>query len=39
MKQKQTHKQRTDLWLPRGREGRGGMDWKFEISRGKLQYI
>ena len=21
--------QRTDLWLPRGRHGRGGVDWEF----------
>ena len=31
--------QRTDLWLPRGREGGGGMDWEFGISRWKLLYI
>ena len=30
--------QRTDLWLPRGRWGRGGMDWEFAISRCKLLY-
>ena len=35
MKQKQTHRpQRTDLWLPRGRE-----DWEFGISRYKLLHI
>ena len=28
--------QRTDLWLPRGREGSGGMEWEFGISRCKL---
>ena len=33
MKHKQT--QRTDLWLPRGNEVGGGMDWEFRISRGK----
>ena len=31
--------QRTDLWLPRGRRGGGGMDWEFGISRCKLLYI
>ena len=31
--------QRTDLWLPRGREFRGGKDWEFGISRGKRLYI
>ena len=30
---------RTDLWLPRGRGCREGMDWEFEISRHKLLYI
>ena len=30
---------RTDLWLPRGREGGGGMDWEFGISRCKLLHI
>ena len=29
----------TDLWLSRGREDGGGMDWEFGISRGKLLYI
>ena len=32
MKQKQTHKHRTDLELPSRREGEGGMDCKFEIN-------
>ena len=31
--------QRTDLWLPWGREGGGGMNWEFGISRYKLLYI
>ena len=32
--------QRTDLWLPKGkRESRGGKDWEFGISRGKLLHI
>ena len=31
--------QRTDLWLPRGSGGRGGMDQEFGISRCKLLYI
>ena len=37
-KQKQTHRQRTDLWLPRGRCG-GGMNWKFGIIKYKLLYV
>ena len=39
MRQKYTHIQRTDLWLPRGREGRGGKNWAFGISRCKLLHI
>ena len=31
--------QRTELWLPRGRGGGGGMDWEFGISWCKLLYI
>ena len=31
--------QRTDLWLPRGREGGRGMEWEFGVSRCKLLYI
>ena len=31
--------ERTDLWLPRGRRGMGGKDWKFGISKGILLYI
>ena len=31
--------ERTDLGLPRGREGVGGKDWEFGISRRKLVYI
>ena len=27
------------MWLPRGTEGRGGMDLKFGVSRCKLLYI
>ena len=30
--------ERTDLWLPRGRGGRGGKDWELGISRCKLVY-
>ena len=38
-KQKQTHRHREqNLWLPRGMEGGGGMDWEFGISRCKLLY-
>ena len=36
-KQKQTHRHRTDMWLPRGSKGR--IDWEFGISRCKLSYI
>ena len=31
-------KERTDLWLPRGRRG-GGVDWEFGVSRCKLLHI
>ena len=31
--------QKTDLWLPRRRGTRGGMDWEFGVSRCKLVYI
>ena len=31
--------QRTDLWLPRGKGGEGGMEWEFGVSRCKLLYI
>ena len=27
------------MWLPRGRGSRGGKDWEFGISTGKLLYI
>ena len=30
---------RTDLWLPRGRKSRGGVDWEFGMSRYKLLSI
>ena len=30
--------QRKDLWLPMGREGGGGTDWEFGVSRCKLVY-
>ena len=30
---------RTDLQLPRGKEGGGGMDWEFGISRCKLLHV
>ena len=33
MKQKQIHRQKTDLWFPRGEIG-----WEFGISRCKLLY-
>ena len=38
-KQKQTHRQRTDLWLPLLRGSRERMYWEFEISRFKLLNI
>ena len=28
-----------DLWLPRGRQGEGEMDWEFRISRCRQLYI
>ena len=31
--------QRIDLWFPRCKERRGGMDWEFGISSCKLLYI
>ena len=37
-KQKQTHKQRTDLWLPRGKRDKGGINWEFGVIRCKLLY-
>ena len=37
MKQKQTHRHREQL--SREREAKGGIDWKFGISRCKLLYI
>ena len=39
MKLKQTHGWRTDLCLPTGDGGRGGMDWEFGISHCKLLYL
>ena len=39
MKQKQTHKQKTDLCLQRGSRDWGGKDWEFGISRCKLLCI
>ena len=38
-KQKQTHRQRIKLWLPRGMGGRGKMDWEFGINRCELFWI
>ena len=38
LKQKQTHRQRTDLWLPRERGSGGGVDWEFGFSKCKLLY-
>ena len=34
-----TQMQRTDVWLPKGEMGRGGLDWEFGISRCKPFYI
>ena len=39
MKQKQTHRQRTDSWLPRGSGGGRGMDWEFGGGRCKLLHL
>ena len=33
-----SHKKRTDLWLPRGNRARGGMDWECGVSRCMLLY-
>ena len=37
--EKDSQTYRTDLWLPRGRESRGGMEWEFGISGCKLLHI
>ena len=34
-----TQTQRSDLWLPRGRGGRGGKDWESGVSRYKLLHV
>ena len=36
VKQKETQRQRTDWWLPRGMGVGGGMEWEFGISKCKL---
>ena len=33
MKQTESLLQTTDLWLQRGRQGGGGKDWEFGVSR------
>ena len=38
IKQKQTHRQKTNLWLPKGKGG-GGVNQEFGINRYKLLYI
>ena len=38
-KQKQNQMQKTNLWLPKGKEGEGGTNYEFGISRYKLLYI
>ena len=35
--QKQTHTQKTNLWLPKGKGG--GIDWEFGIDMYTLLYI
>ena len=37
-KQRQTHRQRTQLWLPRGGSG-GGMDWEWGINRYRMDKL
>ena len=32
-KQKQTYRQRTDFWWPRGMVWESGIDWEFGINR------
>ena len=39
MKQKQTHRHKTNLWLPRRKRGRTVMDLEFGFSRCKLLYV
>ena len=39
MKQKQTHRYRERTCGCQGLGGRGGKEWEFGISRGKLLYI
>ena len=39
MKQKQTHRQKTNSRLPERKGGGGGINWEFGISRHKLLYI
>ena len=38
-KQKQTHRLKTNLWLPKGKGGVGRMDWRFGISICTLWYM
>ena len=38
-KQKQIHRYRKQTWLPKGKEGGGGMNQELGISRNKLPYI
>ena len=39
MKQKQTHRYREQTCGCQGRVGRGGKEWEFGISRGKVLYV
>ena len=38
-KQKQTHRQKTNLWLPKGKGGGGGINQEFGINTCTLLYI
>ena len=38
-KLEQTHRQRKQTWLPKGKEGGGGINQEFGIKRDKLLYI
>ena len=39
LKQKQTRRERTDVWLPCEKGLGGGVDWEFGVSRCKQFYI
>jgi len=37
LKETKLQTERADVWLPRRRDGRGGMDWESETSSDKLK--